>query len=120
MNEIINKELDNLDKNMNYGLKEEITKKIESVFKNYIQVEKAIIYGSRAKGNFKDGSDIDLTLIGNDLEFNTLLKILSDIDNLMLPYKFDISLYNSIVDVELLDHIKRVGKYFYDKGGENG
>ena len=105
---------------MNYGLKEEVIKKIGSLFSNYAQIEKVILYGSRAKGNFTDGSDIDLTLIGNGLEFNTLLKILTDIDNLMLPYKFDISLYNSISDVELLDHIKRVGKYLYIKGSENG
>lgn len=105
---------------MNYGLKEEVINKIESVFSNYRQIEKVILYGSRAKGNFTDGSDIDLTLIGNDLEFSTLLKILTDIDNLMLPYKFDISLYNSISDIELLDHIERVGKCFYIKGSRNG
>ena len=100
---------------MNYGLKEEAIRKIESVFSNYAQIEKVVLYGSRAKGNFTNGSDIDLTLIGNDLEFNLLLKILSDIDNLMLPYKFDISLYNSITDKELLDHMKIVGKLFYTK-----
>ncbi|HHE64816.1 MAG TPA: nucleotidyltransferase domain-containing protein [Bacteroidetes bacterium] len=101
---------------MNYGLKEKVIKKINLVFSNYPKIEKAILYGSRAKGNFTNGSDIDLTLIGNDLEFNDLLKILSDIDQLMLPYKFDICLSKSITDIELLDHIKRVGKYFYIKG----
>ena len=65
-------------------------------------------------------SDIDLVLLGDGLKFNLLLKILSDIDNLMLPYKFDISLYNSISDVELLEHIKRFGKSFYIKGKTNG
>ena len=101
---------------MKFGLKEETIEKINGLFINYPKIEKAILYGSRAKGNFTNGSDIDLTLIGNDLEFNDLLKILSDIDRLMLPYKFDISLYKSISDIELLDHIKRVGKYFYIKG----
>ena len=101
---------------MKYGLKEETIEKINGLFINFPQIEEVILYGSRAKGNFKNGSDIDLTLIGNTLKFNDLLKILSDIDQLMLPYKFDISLYKSISDIELLDHIKRVGKYFYIKG----
>ena len=105
---------------MQYGLKQEIIKKVASVFSYYLEIEKVILYGSRAQGNFTVGSDIDLTLVGKGLEFNTLLKILADIDNLMLPYKFDISLYNSITDVELLDHIERVGKCFYIKGSSNG
>ncbi|MCF6271075.1 MAG: nucleotidyltransferase domain-containing protein [Melioribacteraceae bacterium] len=103
---------------MNYGLKEEVIEKIKSIFSKYIEIERAVLYGSRAKGNFTNGSDIDLTLIGDNLEFNLLLKVLLDIDDLMLPYKFDISLYNSITDDELLSHIKRVGKEIYLKDGD--
>lgn len=100
---------------MNFGLDDETIEKINSVFYNFTKIEKVILYGSRAKGNFTNGSDIDLTLMGDNLEFNCFLNILSDIDDLMLPYKFDISLYNSITEIELLDHIKRVGKTFYSK-----
>jgi len=50
---------------MKFGLKEEIIKKINGVFEKYPAVDKVIIYGSRAKGNYKRGSDIDLTLFGD-------------------------------------------------------
>jgi len=65
-------------------------------------------------GNYKNGSDIDLTLTGNsDLNLNTLGKIENDIDDLLLPYSFDLSLYNMITDVSVRDHIQRVGIAFY-------
>lgn len=48
--------------NSRFGLKEATIKKIWAVFSEYPLVAKVVIYGSRAKGNFKNGSDIDLTL----------------------------------------------------------
>ncbi|MFW5831739.1 MAG: nucleotidyltransferase domain-containing protein [Prolixibacteraceae bacterium] len=54
---------------MNVGLKDETIQKITSVFEKFPQIEKAILYGSRAKGNFKTGSDIDLTLIGEQTNY---------------------------------------------------
>ena len=53
---------------MKYGLKEDTIKQMEAVFAKFPTIEKIILYGSRAKGNFRDGSDIDITLIGNDLD----------------------------------------------------
>ena len=71
-------------------------------------VEQAILYGSRAKGNYKEGSDIDLTVKGN-LTFDDLVKMSVNLDDLNLPWKIDLSLYTQIENKDLLDHIDRVG-----------
>jgi predicted nucleotidyltransferase len=60
---------------MKYGLKDDVVKKIINVFSKYPQIEKAVLYGSRAKGNYKNGSDIDLTLFGENLKFDIVLFI---------------------------------------------
>ncbi len=104
--------------NMKFGLKDEIVRRINGVFAKYPQVEKAIIYGSRAKGNFKQGSDIDLTLQGEGLSLSVVNKIRYDIDELLLPYAFDISVYDQIQNPDLVDHIERVGEIFYEKNSD--
>lgn len=98
---------------MKYGLKENIIKNTNNIFAKYLQIEKAILYGSRAKGNFTNGSDIDLTLIGKNIDIILLQKIENDLEDLLLPYTFDISIYKHISNKNLLEHISRVGKIFY-------
>ena len=98
-----------------YGLKDKHIKTINSVFSKYPQIEKAILYGSRAKGNYRNGSDIDLTLVGNDLDLTTLLKIETELDDLLLPYKMDVSILHQIENPDLVEHIERVGIDFYSK-----
>lgn len=100
---------------MIYGLKDEVVEAICKTFQNYPEVEKAILYGSRAKGNFKPASDIDLTLEGSSLDLTILNQISWEFDDLLLPYTFDLSIYNQISNPELLDHIQRVGIVFYSK-----
>jgi len=98
---------------MPYGLKQETIEAINRIFAHYSTIEEAILYGSRAKGNFKPGSDIDLTLKGEGLNLEQLNKINNDLDELLLPYTFDISIFRQISNPDLLDHIKRVGRKFY-------
>ncbi|NTU68749.1 MAG: nucleotidyltransferase domain-containing protein [Chlorobiaceae bacterium] len=101
---------------MKYGLDESTIARIHAVLVPYRQVEKAILYGSRARGNHKTGSDIDLTLLGgHDLDLGVLYHIMNDIDELLLPYTFDISLLHSITDQDVLEHIRHFGKVFYEK-----
>lgn len=99
---------------MKYGLNEQIIKQINSVFAHYPEVEQVILYGSRAKGTYKNGSDIDLTLKGNSLDLAIINKISNDIDDLLLPYSFDISIFSQISNADLVDHISRVGVVFYE------
>jgi predicted nucleotidyltransferase len=100
---------------MLYGLKEEIINGIKQVFSHYKQVDEVIIYGSRAKGDFKRGSDIDLTLKGENINLSILNKIDIELDDLLLPYTFDLSIFSHIDNPDLVDHIHRVGKIFYSK-----
>ena len=99
-----------------FGLKESVIRKICSVLARYPQVDKAILYGSRAKGNYKNGSDIDLTLHGGtDLTLKVLYKILDELDDLLLPYIIDLSIFTDISDPDVIEHIQHVGVKFYDK-----
>ncbi|MDF1796167.1 MAG: nucleotidyltransferase domain-containing protein [Coxiellaceae bacterium] len=102
------------DKNLpRYGLSERNIAEIQRVLKAYPKVKKAILYGSRAKGNYRPNSDIDLTLQGDTLEYTDLVAIDNALDDLLLPYTFDLSLYHKIENADLIDHIKRVGEVFY-------
>lgn len=102
---------------LQWGLKEDHIKNINSVFQEYSVIDKVLLYGSRAKGNYRNGSDIDLTIISDALDFNTLLRIETQIDDLLLPFKIDLSIFNKIENLDLIEHINRVGKVFYEKQG---
>lgn len=98
-----------------FGLKEIDIAKIQSIFSAFPEIEKAILYGSRAKGTFKPASDIDLALIGGQLNFSVLNQIEIQLDDLLLPYTFDISILKQISNPDLVEHIQRVGLEFYVK-----
>ncbi len=98
---------------MLFGLNEKTILAIQNVLNKYNSIQKVIIYGSRAKGNYKIGSDIDLVIIAPKLGVSELLKIENDLDELLLPYKFDLSLFHYIEQPDLLDHIKRIGIVFF-------
>ncbi|HRO42109.1 MAG TPA: nucleotidyltransferase domain-containing protein [Flavipsychrobacter sp.] len=98
---------------MKYGLSPETIEAICSVFAKHTNIEKAILYGSRAKGSFRNGSDIDLVLVGSKLLLTEQLVIENEIDDLFLPYKIDLSIFHQISNKELVAHIDRVGKLFY-------
>lgn len=100
---------------MRFGLKEGIVMDIKNILTAFPQVETVIIYGSRAKENYRPGSDIDLTFKGNNLNLGILNKISLQIDDLLLPYTFDLSVFDHIDNDDLLDHIERVGKVFYQR-----
>ena len=100
---------------MKYGLKDEQITMINAIFRAHPEVKKVILYGSRAKDNFKYGSDIDLTIKEGKLQLKKLNKITSELDDLMLPWKIDLSLFHHIDNEDLISHIDRVGVVFYQK-----
>jgi predicted nucleotidyltransferase len=102
---------------MKYGLPEAAVQKICVVLSRHPQVKQAILYGSRAKGNHKHGSDIDLTLRGGaDLTLPVLYRIMDEFDDLFLPYVIDLSIYANIGDPDVIAHIQHVGITVYEKG----
>lgn len=95
-----------------FGIYPRSYKEILAIIEKYESIEEVIIYGSRAKGTQREGSDIDITLLGNvkNEDFN---KLLLELDDSYIPYKFDISIYNDLNSESLKEHIDRVGKTFY-------
>ncbi|HJV35041.1 nucleotidyltransferase domain-containing protein [Geomonas sp.] len=98
-----------------FGLSCATINKINAVFAGHPLVDQVIIYGSRAKGNYRLGSDIDLTIKGQSVTLSELMKIETELDDLLLPYKIDLSLLHKINDSEVLEHIRRVGAILYQR-----
>lgn len=95
-----------------FGLSDIDIDKLCSVFKRYSDIKKVIIYGSRAMGNYRPGSDIDLTIIGH-LDWDTFNQLELELDELLLPYQIDLSLHEVLDNTELKAHIERVGQTLY-------
>ena len=93
-----------------FGLSPDVVESIKGIISGFPQIEKVIIYGSRAKGTYKDGSDIDLTLVGDDLTLKTVYALEDKLDDLYLPYTFDISIFSRINNPDLIQHITDFGK----------
>lgn len=100
---------------MKYGLTDTEITKLSDFFARYEEIEKVLLYGSRAKGNYKPFSDVDLTLVGEKLTHHDLNQITWAIDDLLLPYQFDISLFHKLTNPDLKEHIERKGVVFYQK-----
>jgi predicted nucleotidyltransferase len=97
----------------NTGLDIADINRIKEVFKHFPEVEKVLLYGSRAMGRYKPASDIDLCLVGEKIDLSLLQQIEFELDDLMLPYKFDVSVHHKITNPDFKNHIDRVGREFY-------
>ncbi len=95
------------------GINENDMTKLESVFDAEPCVAEVILYGSRAKGIYRQGSDVDLTLKGEGLTTNWLMSLSVKIDDLLLPYEVDLSILEHIDNPDLINHINRVGKVIF-------
>lgn len=100
---------------LQFGLKQSTVGQITHVLRQYAEIERAVIYGSRAKGNYRPGSDIDLTLVGPSITHRHLLSIEQQLDDLLLPYLFDLSIFSHIENSDVIAHINRVGLVFYER-----
>lgn len=98
-----------------YGLSDIIIEDLQKVFKSHSNIDEVIIFGSRAKGNYSEGSDIDLAIKGDNISFNQLMDIHIQIEELELLYKVDLVDYNKYAASPVAAHIDRVGKVFYKK-----
>ena len=101
---------------MECGLSNKTFSILHSIFVKYPGIKQAILYGSRAKGNYRRGSDIDLALKTDDsFTRRDLLHIAGDFDDSDMPYFVDVIVYDKISNLDLKDHINRVGKVLYPK-----
>lgn len=99
---------------MNFGLNAETIKEIRKFLARYPEIRLALIFGSRSLGNFKKGSDIDLAIKGDNVDFETVSSLKAMLENeTNLPYFFDIVDINTIENDELREHIREHGRVFY-------
>ncbi len=98
-----------------FGLSDASIEKIRGVFRKWPEIDEVILYGSRAMGTFREGSDIDLTILSSALTLSQRFQIESELDDLLLPYKVDLSIFSMVDSASLVEHIQRVGKSFYRK-----
>lgn len=96
-----------------FGLPPATLDAIRRTLAEFPSVGKAVIYGSRAKGTHRPGSDIDLALYGEALDLDTLGHIATRLDDSPIPYQVDLSIFEHIEHVGLREHIERVGQLFY-------
>ena len=85
---------------------------IEGVFHAHPKIAGVILFGSRAKGTHRPQSDVDLALLGN-LKPLEAEEIASELDELPLPYRFDVVVFDLIRHPPLREHIERVGIPLY-------
>ncbi len=98
------------------GLKDSQLEEIRAFARKYPSIEKIVVYGSRAKGNYRPGSDVDLVLVGKDLKLSDQLAFWNDLEDSYQPYFFDVAILHQIQNDSLLEHIQRVGKVIYQRG----
>jgi predicted nucleotidyltransferase len=98
-----------------FGLKESDILNIQETLGMYPEIAKAYIFGSRAKGNYKNGSDIDIAIKGENISFDLVIKVAGHLnEETLMPYHFDVLDYHSIQNNDLIEHIDRQGILFYE------
>lgn len=98
-----------------FGIKDEELYSLKNIFSSTVEVDKVILFGSRAKGCYKPYSDLDLVLCGEDVSSTVLGNLLMDIDDLLMPYKVDLLLYNRITNEALKHEVETFGVVIYQK-----
>ena len=102
-----------------FGLRDNDVEQIITLLQQYPEVLEAYIFGSRAKGNYKSGSDVDIALKGEKITYRTVCKINAFLnEETLMPYKFDILNFNDLNNVDLIKHINRIGQKFYEAESE--
>ncbi|SFR51470.1 Predicted nucleotidyltransferase [Marinobacter daqiaonensis] len=96
-----------------FGLPASALDSLADVFGQFPEIDKVVLYGSRAMDRYRSGSDIDLAVSAPDMGWATFLRLEQAIDDLLLPWKVDLALIHQIENQELMDHIQRVGVLLY-------
>lgn len=87
---------------------------IVDTFKLHSEIQSAILYGSRAKGNNKEYSDVDIAIKGDAVDSNTVFHIHEMLNEIVpLPWFFDIIIYDKITNENLKNHIDSIGIEIY-------
>lgn len=98
------------------GLTPQTLDRLRQIFQLYPEVERVVLYGSRAKGVFHERSDIDLVVFGQQVERRVIAAILLDLDDSDIPLQVDLQCFHDLGNPQLIDHIRRVGVLVYARG----
>ena len=96
-----------------HGLMERDRQTLFEIFEKFQEVKSVYLYGSRAKGTYKSGSDIDLAIMNGNVSPKTIRSIKAEIQDSNLPYFVDITDFTTLNHKELAEHIQRMGVPFY-------
>ncbi len=99
----------------NWGLSAATLTTIRFILTQEPKVKKAILFGSRAKGTYKLGSDIDLALVGEELDIDTIGRLARAFEESSLPYQVDVCWLAAVEHAALREHIERVGQVLYER-----
>ncbi len=110
--------MNNLNEKNLYGVPVKIFQSIVATIYKNKKIKKVVLFGSRAKGNYKKGSDIDIAVFSKNLSYNEFMKIKVDLAELMIPYTIDAINFSSIKNNNLIEHIKRVGKVLFNSNSK--
>lgn len=106
----------NTAKRNKYGLTERDMHTIRSIFRAFPEVQKVHLFGSRAKGNYRLGSDVDLAIMNKGVNSTTLSRLIGKFEESNLPYNIDLVDFTKLTKQEFIDHINRVGIPFFKQG----
>lgn len=98
-----------------HGLPASTVEKIVAVLARFPEVDRVVLFGSRAKGTHKPGSDIDLALVGEHLDWRTIGRAYDALDDLLLPFRFSLVHYGPATDPDVAGHIARVGISLFER-----
>ena len=98
------------------GLAAEYNAEITAIMASHPEIERVVLYGSRATGTYRDRSDIDLAIIGNAIDHQTLGSVRLDLDESDIPLPIDVLDYTTLENQDLKAHIDRVGITIYRSG----
>jgi len=100
---------------MKFGLTQKQFQLIENTIISINEIEKVLIFGSRVRDSFKPSSDIDLAIIGKNVTPDVINNLSSQLDDLPLPFMFDVIDYNIISNITLKNKIDSQGKLFFER-----
>ena len=98
-----------------YGLTERDMQTLHSILKKYDEIAEVKLFGSRAKGNYKQGSDIDLAVMNEEISSEVISDLASEFEESSLPYTVDLINYPTLRHPAFIEHINRVGVVFYER-----
>lgn len=95
-------------------ISEKLKLELKNIFSEYEEIEKVLLFGSRARDDYRVNSDVDICLFGKSITHLILAKVSMDVDELNTPLSFDILSFNEITKVELIDNILKEGIEIYN------